>query len=105
MEADDAASEQEPSPEVDDPLPLGIIDTRKHTTLSSSVAEPAVPMLGSSAPAAAPIIPRKQGIRRFQPHVMISYQWDSQPLMIKVKEALQKAGYNVWMDVEKMGKV
>ena len=36
---------------------------------------------------------------------MISYQWDSQQLMIRLKNALQQAGYNVWMDVEKMGKI
>ncbi|XP_072032823.1 uncharacterized protein [Amphiura filiformis] len=39
-----------------------------------------------------------------QSHIMISYQWDSQKLMIRVKDALQKEGYNVWMDVEKMGR-
>ena len=38
-------------------------------------------------------------------HVMISYQWDSQWLMIPLKDKLKDAGYNVWMDVEKMGKV
>ncbi|XP_072031839.1 uncharacterized protein [Amphiura filiformis] len=36
------------------------------------------------------------------PHVMISYQWDSQEQMIKVKERLTSAGYNIWMDVDKM---
>ena len=38
------------------------------------------------------------------PHVMISYQWDSQEQMIAVKEMLIAEGYNVWMDVDKMGK-
>ena len=37
-----------------------------------------------------------------QPHIMISYQWDSQPMMIKVKDRLRHAGYKVWMDVEHM---
>ncbi|XP_072035118.1 uncharacterized protein [Amphiura filiformis] len=47
---------------------------------------------------------REEGTRKTQeqPHIMISYQWDSQQLMIKVKNALQQAGYNVWMDVDKM---
>ncbi|XP_077984641.1 uncharacterized protein LOC144439241 [Glandiceps talaboti] len=36
-------------------------------------------------------------------HVMISYNWDVQKRMIKVKERLKSAGYNVWMDIEKMG--
>ncbi|KAK3105910.1 hypothetical protein FSP39_008398 [Pinctada imbricata] len=37
-----------------------------------------------------------------RPHVMISYQWDSQSTMIKVKDKLKIAGYKVWMDVEHM---
>ncbi|XP_048728503.2 uncharacterized protein LOC125646315 [Ostrea edulis] len=35
-----------------------------------------------------------------RPHVMISYQWDSQKVMLKVKDFLKQAGYKVWMDVE-----
>lgn len=33
---------------------------------------------------------------------MISYQWDSQRTMVKVKDRLKGAGYKVWMDVEHM---
>ncbi|CAC5364103.1 unnamed protein product [Mytilus coruscus] len=36
------------------------------------------------------------------PHIMISYQWDSQSVMLKVKDRLKDAGYKVWMDVEHM---
>ncbi|XP_070543099.1 uncharacterized protein [Ptychodera flava] len=36
------------------------------------------------------------------PHVMISYQWGSQPEMIKIKDILKNAGYKVWMDIESM---
>ena len=36
------------------------------------------------------------------PHVMISYQWDAQKVMSKVKDSLVQAGYKVWMDVEHM---
>ena len=36
---------------------------------------------------------------------MISYQWDSQPLMIKIKESLKKAGFKVWMDVENISQL
>ncbi|XP_070554360.1 uncharacterized protein [Ptychodera flava] len=35
-------------------------------------------------------------------HVMISYQWDCQKLMVKLKDKLKAAGYKVWMDVEQM---
>ena len=36
-------------------------------------------------------------------HVMISYQWDSQEVLIEVKNRLQASGYRVWMDLEQMG--
>ncbi|KAL8570158.1 hypothetical protein ACOMHN_030955 [Nucella lapillus] len=36
------------------------------------------------------------------PHVMISYQWDSQKMMVKIKDCLVQAGFKVWMDVEHM---
>ncbi|XP_060073592.1 uncharacterized protein LOC132553371, partial [Ylistrum balloti] len=36
------------------------------------------------------------------PHVMISYQWDSQTLALRLKDVLKHAGYKVWMDVEHM---
>ena len=39
------------------------------------------------------------------PHVMISYQWNSQERMLKLKDELTKAGYDVWMDVDQMGKL
>ena len=34
---------------------------------------------------------------------MISYQWDHQPTMLEVKQNLQGAGFNVWLDLDKMG--
>ncbi|XP_072035839.1 uncharacterized protein [Amphiura filiformis] len=37
-------------------------------------------------------------------HVMISYQWDHQERALKVRDQLKASGYNVWMDVDKMGK-
>ena len=39
------------------------------------------------------------------PHVMISYQWDAQKRMLKLRDELTKAGYDVWMDVDQMGKL
>ena len=36
-------------------------------------------------------------------HVMISYQWDNQEVLIEVKNRLQASGYRVWMDLEQMG--
>ena len=36
-------------------------------------------------------------------HVMISYQWDNQDVLIEVKNRLQASGYSVWMDLEQMG--
>ena len=36
-------------------------------------------------------------------HVMISYQWNNQEVLIEVKNRLQASGYRVWMDLEQMG--
>ena len=36
-------------------------------------------------------------------HVMISYQWDAQEVLVQVKNQLQANGYRVWMDLEQMG--
>lgn len=35
-------------------------------------------------------------------HVMISYQWDTQQTMFRVKQELETQGFTVWMDVEQM---
>ncbi|XP_070577150.1 uncharacterized protein [Ptychodera flava] len=35
-------------------------------------------------------------------HVMISYQWDLQARVIKLRDTLREDGYKVWMNVEKM---
>lgn len=35
-------------------------------------------------------------------HVMISYSWATQKLALRLKEGLEKAGYAVWIDLEKM---
>ena len=36
-------------------------------------------------------------------HIMISYQWDHQARAIRIKDKLTMKGYNVWMDIEKLG--
>ncbi|XP_002733107.1 uncharacterized protein LOC100368265 [Saccoglossus kowalevskii] len=46
------------------------------------------------------IVPSKEVVGD---HVMISYQWDVQKLMIKIKEQLLKSGYRVWLDLDEMG--
>jgi len=35
--------------------------------------------------------------------IMLSYQWDDQPTILKLKEALTSAGFKVWLDLEQMG--
>ena len=35
-------------------------------------------------------------------HVMISYCWKQQPMVLRINEALQQANFNVWIDVEQM---
>lgn len=36
-------------------------------------------------------------------HVMISYNWRNQTLALKLKNALEAAGYRIWIDLDKMG--
>ena len=36
------------------------------------------------------------------PHIMISYQWDSQELAKKVFAKLEGLGFDAWMDLEDM---
>eukprot|EP00026_Physarum_polycephalum_P003089 Phypoly_transcript_03098.p1 GENE.Phypoly_transcript_03098~~Phypoly_transcript_03098.p1 ORF type:complete len:657 (+),score=97.00 Phypoly_transcript_03098:524-2494(+) len=45
---------------------------------------------------AAPTYAKGQG------HVMISYNWGNQPLVLRLAKTLQNGGYNVWLDVEQM---
>ncbi|XP_071102984.1 uncharacterized protein [Haliotis cracherodii] len=35
-------------------------------------------------------------------HVMISYQWSDQKLVLKIKDSLRQKGYKIWMDVDHM---
>ena len=35
-------------------------------------------------------------------HIMMSYQWDSQPDVIKIYEALKGYKFNIWIDIDKM---
>ena len=37
-------------------------------------------------------------------HVMLSYNWGSQKTVLTISNILKKAGYNVWIDVDKMSK-
>ena len=35
-----------------------------------------------------------------QKHIMLSYQWDSQPTVIRINESLKRRGYITWFDLE-----
>jgi len=35
-------------------------------------------------------------------HIMISYQWDSQPIVIKLAQKLKSLGHKIWLDIEQM---
>lgn len=35
-------------------------------------------------------------------HIMISYNWESRPICIRIKNELQKLNYKVWMDVDQI---
>ncbi|XP_019632062.1 PREDICTED: uncharacterized protein LOC109475740, partial [Branchiostoma belcheri] len=36
-------------------------------------------------------------------HIMLSYQWDHQEVVKKIKTALEAKGYQIWMDIDQMG--
>ena len=36
-------------------------------------------------------------------HIMISYQWNQQDLILRVRDRLREQGYKIWIDVEQMG--
>ena len=36
------------------------------------------------------------------PQIMMSYQWDSQRYILRIKTALEDQNYKVWMDIEQM---
>jgi hypothetical protein len=36
------------------------------------------------------------------PHIMVSYHWSNQEMMIMVKDRLKAHGFKVWMDVDNM---
>ena len=35
-------------------------------------------------------------------HVMLSYEWEMQPTILRINGSLQRRGYAVWVDVEQM---
>ena len=35
-------------------------------------------------------------------HVFISYQWDSKPTILMIRERLKQNGLNIWVDVDNM---
>ena len=37
-------------------------------------------------------------------HLMLSYQWSSKILVVKIRDRLRAAGYKVWMDIDNLGK-
>eukprot|EP00299_Pterocystis_sp_00344_P002536 c12866_g1_i1.p1 GENE.c12866_g1_i1~~c12866_g1_i1.p1 ORF type:complete len:612 (-),score=102.30 c12866_g1_i1:148-1983(-) len=46
--------------------------------------------------------PQAQPEERVAGHIMCSYSWVQQPLMVKVKERLEREGYKMWMDLDNM---
>jgi len=37
-------------------------------------------------------------------HIFISYQWNNQETVLRIRDSLIKNGYKVWMDVDAMSK-
>ncbi|XP_072032305.1 uncharacterized protein [Amphiura filiformis] len=75
---------------------------RKQSSAAAAAASPESPATLSSG-LFSPKTPTGGVKSRSGSHIMISYQWDSQKRAMELKRQLFKAGYNVWMDVDKMG--
>jgi len=45
---------------------------------------------------------KKEDTKHHQKQIMISYNWGSQPTVLKIKSYLEKAGFKVWLDLEQM---
>ncbi|XP_032238030.2 uncharacterized protein LOC5512767 isoform X2 [Nematostella vectensis] len=56
----------------------------------------------SSGPPPPPPPPTSIGPKPSGHHVMLSYQWGYQDVVLKVRDELRAAGYKVWIDVEQM---
>ena len=53
--------------------------------------------LFSKAPSSQPATPNNSNEGK---HIMISYQWDSQPIAIQIQTYLKACGFNTWFDLE-----
>ena len=38
-------------------------------------------------------------------HVVLSYEWESRDMLIRVRDQLKQAGYRIWMDTENKSKL
>jgi len=36
-------------------------------------------------------------------HVMISYNWENQPIVVRLAKSLKEQGHQIWLDIEQMG--
>jgi len=74
------------------PLPSTLSDLSARTSVPAAPAPHVVP-----APAPAPppsLVPSKSD----EFDVMVSYQWDEQPTVRRIREELSRDGFHVWMD-------
>ncbi|KAK3095310.1 hypothetical protein FSP39_013076, partial [Pinctada imbricata] len=46
---------------------------------------------------------RPKSGKRNKGHVFLSYSWNEKDIVMKLRERLKQAGYEVWIDVERMG--
>ncbi len=84
-------------------------DVRAPLVSSSPSSSEAAKSSSSSNPASAPEFPvggnaaaSNHHQSHANEHVMLSYEWGSQASVLMIKEALQKAGYRTWIDVDHM---
>ena len=76
----------------------------RDTQLKSQKVEHLEGSRSITSSARLPITRRSLAVRSGSHQIMISYQWDSQPLVLGIRDRLKASGCKVWMDVDKMSK-
>jgi len=74
-------------------------DPKLSSTRSTKAANGALFQLGHNGNGEDEAATAKTGM---DGHIMLSYNWFSQKLVVKIKDALEAAGYKVWIDLNEM---
>lgn len=72
-----------------------------HSEAAAAESSPA-PTPAEAAPSSSASASPASASASSPPRIMLSYQWDHQPLVKRLAERIKQSGYHVWLDVEQM---